>query len=293
MERFEYVRAVSIADAISLLNDPGYKNRPLAGSTDLLLVIRKKPDLCNRVVDISLIPGLRLIEQQGDHVVIGAAATFSEVLSNPLVKKTASILADACKTVGAVQIRNMGTIGGNVANAAACADSLPALVCLNATARVLTPIEEFNWTVSELVLSPNKTRIPPGGLLVSIQFAIPPAGTRGTFLKLGRRNAMAISRLTVAALGRVDNSGRITEARFVTGSAAPQICHFQDVEASLIGQIPTPELMLTAGNLATGEMIRLSGQRWSSEYKVPALAAMTARALARVFQVSLEKMEAV
>jgi carbon-monoxide dehydrogenase medium subunit/xanthine dehydrogenase FAD-binding subunit len=104
---------------------------------------------------------------------------------------------------------------------------------------------------------------------------------------------MAISRLTVAALGRVDADGRIAEARFVTGSAAPQICHFQDVEASLIGQIPTPDLMQAAGKLATAEMIKLSGQRWSSEFKVPALTAMTARALARVFQVSLEKMETV
>jgi len=293
MERFQYVRATNVAEALTLLNQPGYKNRPLAGSTDLLLLMRKKPDVCDRVIDISLIPELHRIEQQGNHVIIGAAATFSEVLSNSLVNQTAPILAEACKTVGAVQIRNMGTVGGNVANAAACADSLPALVCLNATARVLTPAEEFNWTVSELVLSPNKTRIPSGGLLVSLQYPIPPLETRGIFLKLGRRNAMAISRLTVAALGRVDISGRIVEARFVTGSAAPQICHFKDVEASLIGQIPTPELMLAAGKLATEEMTELSGTRWSSEFKVPALSAMTARALARVFQISLEKVEAV
>jgi CO/xanthine dehydrogenase FAD-binding subunit len=292
MEQFGYCRAASVAEAIMLLNEPGFKNRPLAGSTDLILFMRNKPDIYNRVVDISLIPELHNIEQHGDQVIIGAAATFNEVLSHPLIKKTAPILADACKTVGAVQIRNMGTVGGNVANAAACADSLPALVCLNASARVLTPTEEFNWMVTELVLSPNKTRIPTGGLMVSLQYPIPHSGTRGVFLKLGRRNAMAISRLTVAALGRVDENGRIIEARFVTGSAAPQICHFQDVEASLIGQIPSPELMQAAGRLATDEMIKLSGNRWSSEFKVPALSAMTARALGRVFQVSLEKVEA-
>ena len=104
---------------------------------------------------------------------------------------------------------------------------------------------------------------------------------------------MAISRLTVAALGRVGEDGRITEARFVTGSAAPQICRFKDVEASLVGQIPTPQLMENAGKLATDEMIKLSGYRWSSEFKVPALAAMTTRALARVFQVHMDQAEAV
>jgi CO/xanthine dehydrogenase FAD-binding subunit len=235
---------------------------------------------------------MHLIEQQGNTVTIGAAATFSEVIDSTIVKKSAPILADACKTVGAVQIRNMGTLGGNVANAAACADSLPALVCLDASARVLTPGEEFNWTVSELVLSPNKTRIPKGGLLVSLSYTVPPDGTRGVFLKLGRRNSMAISRLTVAALGRLDSDGRVAEARFVTGSAAPTICRFKDVEASLFGKVPTPELLLAAGKLATEEMIKLSGYRWSSEFKVPALAAMTTRALARVFQVKMNGMEA-
>jgi len=292
MERFAYCRAGSVQEALALLNDPNHKNRPLAGSTDLILLLRRKPDICDRVVDISLIPEMHHITRDGNDVIIGAACTFSEVISNPLIRETAPILAEACKTVGAVQIRNMGTIGGNVANAAACADSLPALVCLDATARVLTPKEEFNWTVSELVISPNKTRIPPGGLLVSFRYTIPPQGTRGAFLKLGRRNAMAISRLTVAALGRLDAEGRIVEARFVTGSAAPQICRFNDVEASLLGQIPTPGLMAAAGKLATEEMIKLSGYRWSSEFKVPALTAMTIRVLSRIFNVSSMKGEA-
>ncbi len=292
MERFSYIRAQNIQNAVQLLNEPGVRSRPLAGSTDLILLLRHKPDLCDRVVDITLIPEMRRIEQKGDVVTIGAATSFTDVIASPVIQKTAPILADACKTVGAVQIRNMGTIGGNVANAAACADSLPALVCLDASARVLTANEEFNWSVSELVLGPNKTRIPPGGLLVSLSYIIPPEGTRGVFLKLGRRNAMAISRLTVAALGRLDGEGKVIEARFVTGSAAPTICRFKDVEASLLGKIPTPELLRNTGKLATDEMIKLSGLRWSSEYKVPALAAMTTRALARVFQINMGEMEA-
>lgn len=291
MEQFGYVRAGSVQEALKLLNEPAFKNRPLAGSTDLILLLRHKPEQCDRVVDISQIPEMHRITREGNDVIIGAACTFTEVINHPLIRETAPILAEACKTVGAVQIRNMGTIGGNVANAAACADSLPALVCLDAIARVLTPAEEFNWTVSELVISPNKTRIPPGGLLVSLRYAIPPYGSRGAFIKLGRRNAMAISRLTVAALGRVENDGRIADARFVTGSAAPQICRFKEVETSLIDQIPTPALLTTAGKLAAEEMIKLSGYRWSSEFKVPALAAMTTRVLSRVFEISMAKGE--
>jgi nicotinate dehydrogenase FAD-subunit len=286
MERFSYVRAATIQEAIKLLNQPNFKNRPLAGSTDLILLLRHNPKVCDRVVDISLIPELHQIRRVGNEVMIGAAASFAEVIQHPLINQTAPILRDACKTVGAVQIRNMGTLGGNVANAAACADSLPALVCLDAHARVITPAEEFDWTVSELVLSPNKTRIPSGGLLVNLNYPIPPEGTRGVFIKLGRRNAMAISRLTVAAMGRLDESGCIAEARFVTGSAAPLICRFKSVEDHLVGKIPTRQLMQETGKLAVEEMIHLSGYRWSSEFKVPALTSLTIRALSRVFQIT-------
>jgi CO/xanthine dehydrogenase FAD-binding subunit len=286
MERFGYVRAASIAEAITLLNEPGIRSRPLAGGTDLVLLTRAEPSTCDRVVDTSLIPELHHIYREGDRVTIGAAATFSEVIESLVVSQTAPVLTQACQQVGAVQIRNMGTLGGNVANAAACADSLPALVCLDAVARVVTPQGEREWLVSELVRGPNRTNIPTGGLLVSLSYQVPQPGSRSVFLKLGRRNAMAISRLTVAALGRLASrsAGRIAEARLVPGSATPQICRFKVVEESLIGHVPGQDLYRSAARLAADEMTRLAGRRWSSEFKEPALIAMTARALAQVFE---------
>ena len=283
VERFGYVRASNISEAVTLLNEPELKSRPLAGGTDMVLLLRADPPICDRVVDISLIPELHRIYRQGDRVTIGAAANFSEVIADSSVAETAPVLIQACRQVGAVQIRNMGTLGGNVANAAACADSLPALVCLDAIAHVVTPQGEHEWPVSELVRGPNRTIIPTGGLLVSLSYQVPLPGSRSVFLKLGRRNAMAISRLTVAALGRLDSAGRIAEARLVLGSATPQICRAKVVEDSLRGQAPGRDLYRSAAQLAAEEMIRLAGRRWSSEFKEPALMAMTARALAQVF----------
>ncbi|MCX7669924.1 MAG: FAD binding domain-containing protein [Anaerolineae bacterium] len=282
MERFSYVRAESIPHAVALLNTPGVRSRPLAGGTDLLLLLRHER-VCDRVVDISQLPELHRITRAGDTVTIGAAATFSEVIESPIVHETAPVLVQACRSVGATQIRNMGTLGGNVANAAACADSLPALVCLDAVARVLTPDADRTWPVSELVIRPNRTQIPPGGLLVSLSYRVPAPGSRGIFLKLGRRNAMAISRLTVAALGRIGPDGRIAEARLVPGSATPQIRRFAAVEQLLVGQTPDVELCEEAGRLAVAEMARITGKRWSSEYKEPALLALVTRALLFVF----------
>jgi xanthine dehydrogenase iron-sulfur cluster and FAD-binding subunit A len=295
MDRYQYVRAKTIAEAVALLNTPGMVSRPLAGGTDLVLLMRHEskhaPAAGNgntnarrQVVDISLIPEMHRIEQDGERVIIGGAATFTEVMESSLVAHTARTLLEACRLVGAVQIRNMGTLGGNVANAAACADSLPALVCLDAVARVATPEGERVWTVSELILRPNKTQIPPGGLLVSLEYLIPAEGSYSTFIKLGRRNAMAISRLTVAALGRLDIDGRISEARLAPGSATPQFMRFNAVEDMLIGQFPTRELLEEAGRMTIDEVRRISGVRWSSEYKEPALRAMVVSALGEVFE---------
>jgi CO/xanthine dehydrogenase FAD-binding subunit len=283
MERFGFARATSIAEAVLMLNEPGLRSRPLAGGTDLMLITRITPEFCDRVVDITQIPALHQIKQTDDIITIGAASTFYEVIESPLVAQTAPVLTQACRQVGAAQIRNMGTLGGNIANAAACADSLPALVCLNAEARIATTQGEEDWLVSDLVIGPNRTQIPTGGLIVSFHYHIPLQGSRSVFLKLGRRNAMAISRLTIAALGRLDEEGRIVEARFVPGSATPRICHFKDVEDCLTGQIPSQALYQSAAKYAVDEMAKLAGRRWSSEFKEPTLIAMTVRALSQVF----------
>ena len=283
MERFIYIRAATVQEAVQLLNDPGLKNRALAGGTDILLQLRHDPHYCDRLIDVSLIQELHEISEKGNRVFIGAAATFNEVMHSPVVQSHAPVLVQACHSVGAVQVRNMGTLGGNVINAAACADSLPALICLDASAHISTSSGEMTLPVNELVLQPNRTSLPAGGLLTAVSFPIPPEGSRSTFLKLGRRNAMAISRLTVAALGYLDAAGTIVEARLVTGSATPRIERLTHVEEMLVGEYPSDELFTAAAQKTVDEMLRLSGYRWSSEYKIPALTTMTRRILSMVF----------
>lgn len=285
-DRFEYARADSIAHAVALLNEPGVRGRVLAGGTDLVLLMREERDLCTRIIDITLTPELHEIRRAGEIVSIGAAASFSEIIDSPLVRETAPLLVEACHAVGAPQIRNMGTLGGNVANAAACADSLPALVCLDATAHALTPSGPLEWPVSDLVIRPNRTKLPPGALLTRLSYRVPAAGSRSAFLKLGRRNALAISRLTVAALGRTDEHGRVAEIRLVPGSATPQIRRFPQAEGHLLGQTPTVALCEAAARVAVEEMTGVTGKRWSSDFKEPALFSMMARALLQVFNLA-------
>lgn len=285
MSKFDYVRPKSLDEALHLLNDTSHTNRLLAGGTDLLVYLHHYPPLFSRVIDISLLPELKTITREGDTIRLGSSVTYTEAMESDILQTAAPLLVEACSLVGGPQIRNMGTLGGNVVNAAACADSLPALVCLDALAHLCGLKGERQIPVSEFVLKPNQTRLEPGEILTYFSFAAPPPGAKTAFLKLGRRNAQAISRLTMAAIGRVDAAGVIDLARLTPGAATPKIVRFTAAESLLLGQRPTADLLTAAGRCVAETMITLTGRRWSAEYKEPVIAVLAERALQRVFAV--------
>ncbi len=282
MPRFDYVRAHSIEQAVQLLADPAHVSRPLAGGTDILVYIRHEKPNFDRVVDITRVPELKIIERRGDEIVIGAAVTYTEAAESPLLQEVAACLVQACLTVGGPAIRNTGTLGGNVVNAAACADGVPPLVCLDAVAHLQRVDGKRSLPVSEFIQGANKTGIRPGELLTHFTFPVPPAGARQVFIKLGRRNAQAISRLSVAAAGRVDARGRVDYVRLVPGAAMPSPRRILAVEEMLLGQVPTEELLAEAGRKTAEAMIQVTGRRWSTEYKEVAIQGLAERALQRV-----------
>lgn len=283
MSRFDYVRPGSVDEAIGLLNDPAHTGRPLAGDTDLVVLLRHQEPGFDRLVDISTLPELKEISRRGDTITLGACVTFSEATESQLLQEAAPLLAKACRFVGGPQIRNLGTIGGNVANAAACADSLAVLVCLEATAHLRGPRGERAVPVTGFVLGPNRTQIAPGELLTHFSFDVPPPGTKTFYYKVGRRKAQAISRLTMAAMGRLDAEGVIDFVRITPGSATPQTVRFVQVEDMLLGQQPTDELLAAAGRRVAEVMISITGRRWSTEYKEPVIVALAERALRHLF----------
>ncbi|MGA2112850.1 MAG: FAD binding domain-containing protein [Anaerolineales bacterium] len=282
MARFDYARAVSLDHAVSLINDPAYKSRLLSGGTDLQVYLHQHPADFDRVVDISLLPELKIIQSSGAEITLGAGVTFTEVIECALLQDTVPFLAEACRAVGSPQIRNLGTMGGNVVNAAACADTLPVLVCLDAVAHLKGPRGERDLLVAELVSGPNITQIGPGELLTHFTFEIPPERSKTVFIKLGRRNALAISRLSIAAMGRLDGRGQVDFVRITPGAATPQTVRLKRIEAMLLGKPLTSELIHSAALQAADEMVAQAGRRWSSEYKSPVISCLAERALAQV-----------
>jgi CO/xanthine dehydrogenase FAD-binding subunit len=281
MPRFDYVRAHSVEDAVALLGDAAHVSRALAGGTDLLVLIRHQKPAFDRVVDLTRVPEMKLIEHRGDEVYIGAAATFTEVSESPVLREFASGLVEAALTVGGPAIRNTGTVGGNTINAAACADGVPSLVCLDAVAHLASASGVRSLPVSELVTGANRTAIRPGEVLSHFTFPLPPAGAKQAFAKLGRRNAQAISRLSMAAAGHLDAHGCVDYVRLVPGAAMPTPRRFPAVEEMLLGQAPSEELFAAAGVKTSELMLKVTGRRWSTEYKEVAIQALAERTLRR------------
>ncbi len=279
MPRFGYVAAHSVAEALALLNEPGLTTKPLAGGTDVMVLARIERPAFERVVDISRVPEMKIIALQDGEIHLGAAVTFSEAAESRLLQQYAPGLVQACLSVGGPAVRNAGTLGGNAVNAAACADSLPALACFDAVAHLVGPGGTRTLGVSELAPRPHHSDVKPGELLTHFTFPLLPAGARSAFIKLGRRNAQAISRLSMAAAGRVDGEGRVDLVRLAPGAATPRPRRFTEVEAALLGQVPTDRLLEQAGRMTAAAMIAETGRRWSTEYKEVAIQALAERAL--------------
>jgi CO/xanthine dehydrogenase FAD-binding subunit len=275
------MRAHSLQEAVGLLSEPGVRSRVLAGGTDLVNQLRKGEVSCDRLVDIAHVPELKGIEN-GCRIRIGAAVTHAEIAESALLQERAPILVRACRQIGSPQIRNVATIGGNVVNAAACADTLPVLVCLEAEALVASAGGVGRVPVADLVRGVYQTALPPGGLLQAFEFEAPPPGSRGSFQRIGRRQAMSIARLSVAALGALDGEGRVSLLRVVPGAAFARFRRATSVEDLLLGQQPTGQRIADAGHEMARLFLEESGGRWSAQYKEQAIAALTERALREV-----------
>jgi carbon-monoxide dehydrogenase medium subunit len=231
------------------------------------------------VLDISRAEGLEGIAAHDDAIGVGPLTTHARLAGSPILLARAPLLAEAASLIGSPQIRNRGTVGGNIMNAATCADTVPPLIALGAEVILRSASGERRMQLKELFAGPYRTVARPDELLTEIRFPAPASRTRSAFIKLGRRNALSIARLSVAVVLRLDEEGRIADPRVVPGSAFPAWERVSEAEEMLAGAIPSRELFAAAGRAAAGAMVARTGRRWSTEYKEPVIAELVRRAL--------------
>lgn len=270
----------NIQDLQILLADSNREHTILAGGTDVLVETRQKPMAeSDRVLDISRLNELNTIKEQDSEIVLGTLVTHQQLATNLLVLKFAPLLADACKQVGSLQIRNRGTIGGNICNASPCADTVPSLTVLNARVEILSAAGIRVVSIEDFFDKPYYPRLQPNEIVTRIRFKKLNVSQKSAFFKLGRRNALAISRINMAVVLQFSSEGIIREARIAPGSVFPTWKRVVEAESFLTGKQATRENFETAGKIIADKMIEISGRRWSTAYKEPVVAAIVRRTL--------------
>jgi CO/xanthine dehydrogenase FAD-binding subunit len=274
----EYLRPLSLEEAVDFLSDHGPETKPLAGGTDLLIDMRSGKLKARYIMDVARIPELSGITVTEEGLSIGAGATITEIALSETVKRLAPVLRKACLTFGSPQIRNTATIGGNIANASPSADTFPPLIVHETVAVVAGPAGRRRIPVEESTAGPYKSNIGPDELLV--RFILKPAeGKWCEFLKIGRRKALAIARVSMAVVAEKDVRGAISFIRFCLGSSTPVPCRIMEVENFLAGKIPDEAVLSEGGHLAAGKMIEISGRRPTTVYKEQAVKGLFRRLL--------------
>ena len=280
----KYFRPKNLNDAWEILGT--IKNALiLAGGTDLLVGLRKKPNSEEQfLIDLNSILELKKIEQDDSTIKIGAAVTHSQIIKSQIIQKTAPLLLEAVSSIGSVQIRNRGTIGGNICNASPCADSTPALLALDAEVEIQAQSKTRVLKLTDFFSYPYKTILKKNEIVT--YFIVPKSSqkTGSAFLKLGRRNAMSIARMNVAVQIGINENDEINFSRITAGSILPTTARIEKAEQVLLGEKPSEQLFLEAGNLVAEEMIRVTGRRWSTEYKEPVIKILVKRALMKSWE---------
>ncbi len=255
----------------------------LAGGTDLMVAVNAGRARPTTVVALDRVDGLRSWSRDGSALTLGAGLTYAD-LAEPALAALVPALAQAARTVGSPQIRNAGTLGGNVATASPAGDTLPVLAALDAVVMVRSSLGEREVPFATFCVGPKQTALVPGELIVGVR--VPVLDGPQEFLKVGTRNAMVISVASVAAL--VDLSGRIV--RVGLGSVGPTILRAPEAEAWVVDhldwearRVPDPRTAATFGELVADAARPIDDHRSTAAYRRHCAGVLARRALLRMF----------
>ncbi len=273
-----FQRVADEAALLGALNEPGAAI--LSGGTDLLVKIRNGMLAPTLLVDVSRVATLRGIHRSEGALEIGAAATESAILADPDVRAALPLLVSALASLGSAQIRNRGTLGGNLVNASPAADSAVPLLLHDASLDLVGPDGERTVPVESFLLGPGKTDLRPGEFVRTVRIPIPEPGLRPFYHKVGKRKALTIAIASIGALVRVAD-GRVAEARIAAGSVAPTPLRLRTVETSLSGVDLSEAAIDEARRLAIDAVSPIDDIRATAAYRQHVVGDLVARALKR------------
>jgi len=290
----EYLAPTSLDEALAMLKEREGQARVIAGGTDLVIQLKKKEMTVKCLVDVTKLDELRGIELKDGFIRVGACVTHQELASSDLIREQAAALAEGAARMGSPQIRNVGTVGGNIVNALPAADTVVPLMALDAE-------------VDAVAVSSGGTRRDPLGgvcvgprqctvdstaeILTGVWFRALGPGEGSAFERLAKRNALALPILNAAAVVALDDGGEVfKEVRLAVGPIGPTPARVFDAEELLRGAPVEPRAIAAALELAAQEaQPRTNPVRGSREYRQEMVKVLLGRAIERAVRVAQDR----
>ncbi len=240
----------------------------ISGGTDVIIELRKR-NRPEKLLNISQITELKKIRKSKNEIFIGGAVSITDIISHKAIQKYFPLLIEACSLIGSKQIRNKATLGGNIVNAAPCADSVPPLILYDAKVILQSKSETREISVKDFIIKNYQTQIKPDEILTAIVIPITQKKYYHSYYQLGRRNALNITRMSVGVMIAVDSEKNVTDCRIAAGSLFDRPQRINNIEEIFIGKELTKELIDEIEKPLQSIIDIAIGKRWSSEYKTP------------------------
>ncbi|MGI6130334.1 MAG: FAD binding domain-containing protein [Bacillota bacterium] len=277
MDTFRALSARCAREAVEMLAaEPGAVLA--AGCTDLLVRMKDGKVRPSAVISIDRAADMWPIEDTGRTLWVGAGCTHADISRSPLVAEKAPLLAAASAAVGSPQIRNRGTLGGNIATASPAGDTIPALVAMDARIVVEGLAGQRAIEVGQFFLGPGKSALGSSEVIVGVEIPCDEPGDVWAFRKLGGRRAMSIAIASVAVHAHLER-GVLSRVAVALGSVAPVVVRARMLEAALEGRRVTAELLAEVCPLAQEAASPITDIRGSREYRLAMVEALAYQAL--------------
>ena len=288
LPKFEYLEPKTLEDALSLLSQHGNDAHLLAGGTDVLVKMRNgrlNPKVVVGLQGIKALNGITFDSSMG--LTIGANARIAEVASNTHVLKYYPALAQATQVMANIQVRNMGTIVGNLCNAAPSAENAPPLMAMRAEVTLQNPGGQRLIPLDKFFKGPGATVMESGDIMTSIFIPLPSPGSGALYKRISARCGVDIAAVCVGAMVAFHDE-TCAEARIVLGAVAPVPMRAVDAEILLQGREWSRELVEKAALQALEEARPITDVRATADYRKKMVAVLTLRALEEAHERTLK-----
>jgi CO/xanthine dehydrogenase FAD-binding subunit len=256
----------NLDEAYELLAERGRRAKIIAGGTDLMVALNAGSLDAKEFIDIWGLNELRGIDDEGETIRLGALTTYTQLIKSPLVRMSVPALVEASRTIGAIQIQNRGTIGGNIVNASPAGDSLPVLAVFDAEVEIGSIRGVRRVDFNRFYMGYRQTMMEPDEILLAVRLPKLKLNERSFFLKVGTRRAQAISKIVMAV--KVETTGAVIDSiRVALGSVAPTVIRARQTESLLTNAILDASLIERAKGTISEEIAPITDVRSTEHYR--------------------------